>query len=138
MIAAAPQTQRWALMVVPYLLTWHRGRAVLLGDSAHAMLPHHGQGANTTIEDAITLAELLRGRTGADAPDILPAYQSLRRGRTRAIQRSAWMTNGLLHLPDDADLAGRDAAMAAFPERFAWIHEHDALHSARQPAARAA
>jgi hypothetical protein len=28
-------------------------------DSAHGMLPHHGQGANTTIEDAITLAELL-------------------------------------------------------------------------------
>jgi hypothetical protein len=26
---------------------------MLLGDAAHAMLPHHGQGTNTTIEDAI-------------------------------------------------------------------------------------
>lgn len=130
MIAAAPQTQRWALMVVPYLLRWFRGRAVLLGDSAHAMVPHHGQGANTTIEDAITLAQLLGGPAGADLADVLPRYQSLRRGRTRAIQRSAWMTNGLLHLADDADRTGRDAAMAAFPERFGWIHAHDALQVA--------
>ena len=136
MIAATPQTPehrslRWALMVVPYLMTWHRNRAVLLGDSAHAMVPHHGQGANTTIEDAITLAELLPGRSRGDVCDVLGPYQSLRRARTRKIQRSAWMTNHALHLSDDADLGARDARLAAFPEEFGWIHEHDALHSAR-------
>ena len=136
MIAATPQTPehrttRWALMVVPYLMTWHRNRAVLLGDSAHAMLPHHGQGANTTIEDAITLAELLTGRTRADLTAILPPYQDLRRARTRKIQRSAWMTNHALHLPDDADLSPRDARLATFPDDFAWIHAFDALRSTR-------
>jgi 2-polyprenyl-6-methoxyphenol hydroxylase-like FAD-dependent oxidoreductase len=44
---------------------------VILGDAAHAMLPHHGQGANTTIEDAITLAELLL-RT-IHVPCVLPS-----------------------------------------------------------------
>ncbi len=136
MIAAAPQTPehrslRWALMVVPSLPTWHRNRAVLLGDSAHAMVPHHGQGANTTIEDAITLAELLQGQTRDDVCDILPTYQSLRRARTRKIQRSAWMTNHALHLPDDTDLTGRDARLAAFPEAFGWIHDYDALQTTR-------
>src|SRR3954468_11478643 len=52
---------RWGLFGVRSLLHWFRGSAVLLGDAAHGMLPHHGQGANTTIEDAITLAELLPG-----------------------------------------------------------------------------
>ncbi|MBV8916208.1 MAG: FAD-dependent monooxygenase, partial [Acetobacteraceae bacterium] len=49
---------RWGLFAVRPLLHWFRGAAVLIGDAAHGMLPHHGQGANTTIEDAITLAEL--------------------------------------------------------------------------------
>lgn len=63
MIDAVPHHKLWGLFVVRPLLQWHRGRAVLLGDSAHAIVPHHGQGANTTIEDAITLAELLPGTT---------------------------------------------------------------------------
>ncbi|CAF0932232.1 unnamed protein product [Rotaria sordida] len=38
---------------------WHRGRICLLGDSCHAPLPYVGQGANMTIEDAISLATCL-------------------------------------------------------------------------------
>ena len=131
MIGASTHAVRWGLFVVPHLLHWHRGRAVLLGDSAHAMVPHHGQGANTTIEDAITLAELLPGLRPDGLPGMLGRYQGLRRARTRKIQRSSWITNGLLHQPDGPGLADRDAAMAAFPERFAWIHGHDALQAAR-------
>ena len=59
-MCAVPLTLRWALFSVRPLRTWQRGRVVLIGDAAHGMLPHHGQGANLTIEDAITLAVLLR------------------------------------------------------------------------------
>lgn len=38
---------------------WHRGRIVLMGDAAHAFLPHLGQGAAQAIEDGIVLAECL-------------------------------------------------------------------------------
>ena len=65
MIGAVEHRVRWGLFGVRPLLRWCRGRAVLLGDAAHAMLPHHGQGANTTIEDAITLAEFLVDRDRA-------------------------------------------------------------------------
>ena len=71
---------------------------MLLGDAAHAMLPHHGQGANQTIEDAAVLADCLR-RTD-DIPAALAAYERRRRGRTRQVQRSSWVTSALLHLPD--------------------------------------
>jgi len=134
MIDATPHTSRWGLFVVPHLLRWHRDRVLLLGDATHAMVPHHGQGANTTIEDAITLAELLSGMEPGGLEAMMRRYQALRRARTRKIQRSSWMTNALLHLADDADLAQRDARVSAFPERFGWIHSFDALQSvARLP-----
>lgn len=47
-----------------YLDRWHvGGRAVLLGDAAHAMVPFHGQGMNAGFEDAVALTE----RIGSDA-----------------------------------------------------------------------
>ena len=134
MIAATEHRLRWGLFVAPYLLKWHRNGAVLLGDSAHAMLPHHGQGANTTIEDAIVLAELLAAPSDAGLEALLQRYQELRRARTRKIQSSAWRTNALLHLDDDdPTLAARDLRLAAFPERFGWIHDFDAVRSVNGP-----
>ena len=123
---------RWALFATRPLLQWYRGGVVILGDAAHAMLPHHGQGANTTIEDAITLAELLTGVVPTELPDILARYQALRRARTRKIQRSSWVTNALLHLPDGPDLSDRNQRVARFPEDFGWIHQFDALQAAQK------
>ena len=40
--------------------SWHRGRAVLLGDAAHAMSPQLGQGANMALIDALVLRDALR------------------------------------------------------------------------------
>ena len=36
---------------------WHRKGVVLIGDSAHAIVPFYGQGANASFEDAKRLAE---------------------------------------------------------------------------------
>jgi salicylate hydroxylase len=129
MVGAAEHKARWGLFAMRPLLHWSRGRAVLLGDAAHAMLPHHGQGANTSIEDAIILAELLVGASPAELDAVLARYQVLRRARTRKIQRSSWATNDLLHLPDGPALAGRNRRVSRFPQDFGWIHEFDALRS---------
>jgi salicylate hydroxylase len=108
------------------LLHWYRGRVVLLGDAAHAMLPHHGQGANTTVEDAFTLATLLAQAHPGDLEPVLASYQRLRRARTRQIAASSWATNALLHLrDDDPDLPWRDEKMRRFADDFGWIHEFD-------------
>jgi salicylate hydroxylase len=126
MICAVVHNLRWGLFAVRPLQTWQRGRVVLLGDAAHGMLPHHRQGANLTIEDAITLAELLNTRGVEEFDDAMQRYQTLRRARTRIVQRSARATNTLLHLPDEA-IDGRAATLARVPERFGWIHGFDAL-----------
>jgi salicylate hydroxylase len=126
MISAVRHNLRWGLFEVRPLQTWRRGRAVLIGDAAHGMLPHHGQGANLTIEDAITLAELLRAYRIEEFDEAIQRYQTLRRGRTRVIQRSAHATNKVLHLADDA-VEERATYLARVPERFGWIHAFDAL-----------
>ncbi len=38
---------------------WYRGRVALIGDAAHAITPHLGQGAAQAVEDAVVLADEL-------------------------------------------------------------------------------
>lgn len=65
--------------------TWHSDSVVLIGDAAHAMCHHQGQGANSAILDAGALAESL-----ADAGSIaegLELYQATRKPVTDELQR---------------------------------------------------
>jgi 2-polyprenyl-6-methoxyphenol hydroxylase-like FAD-dependent oxidoreductase len=49
----------YPLYEMPKLPCWHKGRVVLIGDAAHAVGPHAGQGAAMAIEDALVLAASL-------------------------------------------------------------------------------
>jgi salicylate hydroxylase len=89
LLARIETTFKWGLYDREPLSRWTHGRLTLLGDAAHPMLPHMGQGANQAIEDAMALAILLRGVTAADAPAALMRYQTLRRDHTARVQRSA-------------------------------------------------
>ena len=59
LLSQVEKTFRWALYDREPLPTWTRGRLTLLGDAAHPMLPHLGQGANQSIEDGMALATIL-------------------------------------------------------------------------------
>ncbi|KAG4430346.1 hypothetical protein IFR05_014165 [Cadophora sp. M221] len=48
----APELGLWQLRDLDPLSTWTRGKVILIGDAAHAMLPTQGQGASQAIEDA--------------------------------------------------------------------------------------
>ena len=69
------------------LATWTTGRLTLLGDAAHPMLPHTGQGANQAIEDGIALAAVLSRADRDSAPRALQIYEQVRRERTAGVQR---------------------------------------------------
>jgi 2-polyprenyl-6-methoxyphenol hydroxylase-like FAD-dependent oxidoreductase len=80
-----------ALDMLPPVPRWHRGRMVLVGDSAHAPNHSSGQGASLAIESAIELARCLRDLP--DLPDAFSAYEQLRRRRVTRIAAEAGKTN---------------------------------------------
>jgi salicylate hydroxylase len=88
-IGAMDETFRWGIYDRAPLSQWSSERVTLLGDSAHAVAPHLGQGANQAIEDAMTLAVLLDDCGPADVPSRLRIYQELRMIRTRQVRDGA-------------------------------------------------
>ena len=126
-------TFRWALYDREPLPIWTRGRLTLLGDAAHPMLPHLGQGANQAIEDGMALATILARADRKTAPAALLAYERLRRERVAQVQRGA-RENGLRYDSSYADLGVRDAeitAHAAFRKR---LYDHDVVPEAQAAA----
>ena len=63
------------------------GRAVLLGDAAHAMVPFHGQGMNCAFEDCVALDAHLASADGFESA--FAAFEAERRPNADAIQAMA-------------------------------------------------
>ena len=64
---------------------WHaEGRALLLGDAAHAIVPFFGQGINCGFEDCTVLLELV-DRHGADWERVFAEFEEARKINTDAI-----------------------------------------------------
>jgi salicylate hydroxylase len=73
-------------MFRPSIALFVKGRAVLIGDSAHFMLPVHGQGASVSIEDAAALGVLLHRATSPETKARLRLFQDVRHPRATATQ----------------------------------------------------
>ena len=71
-----------------YLDRWHQcGKAVLIGDAAHAMVPFHGQGMNCAFEDCVVLARCLADN--ATTEQAFAAFEAERKPNAAAIQQMA-------------------------------------------------
>jgi salicylate hydroxylase len=133
LLSKVQATFRWALYDREPLPTWSRGRLTLLGDAAHPMLPHLGQGANQSIEDGMALATILaRANRKTVAPALL-AYEGLRRERVSSIQRGA-RENGLRYDSSSSDLGVRDAQIAAHAAFRRRLYDHDVVPEAEAAA----
>jgi kynurenine 3-monooxygenase len=62
----------------------HGDQILLLGDAAHAILPHYGQGANAGFEDVAMLAELL-DQHGAEWKMVFAQFEDVRKPDMEAI-----------------------------------------------------
>jgi 2-polyprenyl-6-methoxyphenol hydroxylase-like FAD-dependent oxidoreductase len=96
------------------LQSWSKDRVILLGDSAHPMLPNLGQGGAQAMEDAIVLSTCL---SRYDIPEALIHYEKLRQGRTSGIARlSRWMGR-IAQLDNPLLVRMRNLAIRSMPDR---------------------
>ena len=123
---------RWALFDRAPLAQWTGGRATLLGDAAHPMLPFLAQGAAMAVEDSWVLAREI-SNTERPVDESLEAYQSLRLSRTRKTQlksRANMKTfhqrtiTGQLKTYGPMWLAGK-IAPSLVHKRMDWLYGHD-------------
>ncbi|KEF55788.1 uncharacterized protein A1O9_08539 [Exophiala aquamarina CBS 119918] len=107
-------TQRWPLLTMPPLESWsnEHKNVVLLGDSAHAMQNHMGQGAATAIEDGVflgrVLSEVVRGVVSL--AEAVALYEKKRMPRAWTKQQLALVSGDLNMCPDRNDLERRNRA----------------------------
>lgn len=128
---------KWALYDRPALDEWVTGRIALIGDSAHAMLPYHAQGAAQSIEDAWVLARRLA--LAADIDAALASYAALRRERTTQVQGASRAAQDLFHLSEPEALERRNRRFAkmqenigdGFPPGQEWLFSYDAEQAAQ-------
>lgn len=124
LLRAAEEWRKWPLFDRVPVKSWVWGRAALLGDAAHPMLPFLAQGAAQAIEDAAALARAL-----ADAQDIgagLRAYQDARFARAARVQRESRRQAVIYHLSGPAAFL-RDTALQALGgekllARYDWLY----------------
>ncbi|KAI0329489.1 FAD/NAD-P-binding domain-containing protein [Cubamyces sp. BRFM 1775] len=96
LIAQGENIIKYGLYDRPELASWHKSRAVLLGDAAHPTSPHIGQGANQAFEDVYHLVRLL-SKHNPDATEpstellsrIFTEFDNVRIARTSEVVKRA-------------------------------------------------
>lgn len=106
-------TEIWQMAYGCPLESWRseKGRVVLIGDAAHAMLPYNAQGLTQGVEDAVALARMLRWAPEKGIPGALECFETLRRPRVERIIMSTLANGGRNTLPDGPAQQGRDATL---------------------------
>jgi 2-polyprenyl-6-methoxyphenol hydroxylase-like FAD-dependent oxidoreductase len=100
-----------------------RGRVVMVGDAAHAMLPTLGQGAASALEDGVCVGRLIAApvTTGAALGAALAAFDRARRPRCRQLaQRAAMLGRFGFELGPGWRQAARNAVMRVLPAGLAF------------------
>jgi salicylate hydroxylase len=121
---------KWALMVRPPLERWSVGRASLLGDAAHSMLPFLAQGAVMAVEDGYVLARCLAEFESVETA--LRHYEAARRERTRRTVEGSAANIHRFHNRQLADpeegrrFIDREWASQRVSDRYEWLFRYDA------------
>lgn len=88
---------------------WSRGPVVLVGDAAHPMSPHTGQGANLALLDACRLADALAAVPGVEPA--LRAYEARRRPELRPYAATSLALTPFFQSDGVVKGLGRDLAL---------------------------
>ncbi|KAF1983592.1 FAD/NAD(P)-binding domain-containing protein [Aulographum hederae CBS 113979] len=107
-------TIKWPLFTGYPLDHWvaPSGKALIIGDAAHAMLPYMSQGAAMAVEDGSALATILSTITSKE--DLVPAlriFEHVRRTRTSQMQHASLINGRIWHYADGPEQRARDEGM---------------------------
>lgn len=128
---------KWRLCDLGDLARWAHpgGRAALLGDSCHPMLPYLAQGAAQSFEDAAALRRCL-ALEEADLGGALRRYEAARMPRASLVQAKTREHQYILHIEDGEEQRARDRLLQlnaaenpvfwGHDERREWLFGHDA------------
>lgn len=97
------------------LPTWGTGLVTLIGDAAHPMLPHTGQGAAQAIVDAVTLGRMLAA--DVDIEQTLRAFEADRQPKTASLVRQGRRTARFMRIQNPVACSAREAAVRMFPAK---------------------
>ncbi|MBS0268809.1 MAG: FAD-dependent monooxygenase [Proteobacteria bacterium] len=125
LVNSADNWRNWSLYRMPQLAHWTSGRAALLGDAAHPVLPFLAQGAVMALEDAITLANAIAAHDGGIEP-ALGEYERARHARVAKVAEASERNGRIYHMKGASALA-RNAAMKMVPPSrvmtgFDWLY----------------
>lgn len=79
LLSRTPDIEAWPMVDLDPLDTWTDDRIALSGDAAHGMLPVGSGGAMAALLDALALKEAFEKNEDDPIPDILKAYEALRK-----------------------------------------------------------
>ncbi|KAJ7037696.1 hypothetical protein C8F04DRAFT_1256575 [Mycena alexandri] len=115
MLARATTPDVWRIRDLERLPKWHSGKAILIGDAAHAVTPRaymsfdltlvcvsissadFGQGCNIAIEDGEALGYFLQNlESAAQLPAAIESFESIRIPRAHMVQFASRQVGGLL------------------------------------------
>ena len=94
---------------------WSKGRATLLGDAAHPMLPNLGQGGAQALEDALILSRSLE-KYPDNVQQAFKMYEKIRLPRTTQIVRDSRAMARLMQLENPLAIHFRNLVLRAMPE----------------------
>lgn len=130
LIRAIDQPFKWALFLHDTLSRWSIGRATLLGDACHPMVPYLAQGANQALEDGLILARCLDAFD--DVETALARYDALRIPRTTRVVEESSANQARYHDPSlDDPVAGKayvERAWANQQDLRSWVFAYDPVH----------
>jgi 2-polyprenyl-6-methoxyphenol hydroxylase-like FAD-dependent oxidoreductase len=95
------------------LSQWGTGPVTLLGDAAHPLLPHTGQGAAQAMVDAVRLGEWLSSAHSTESA--LRRYEGERMPKTRALLGQGRRTARLMATTNPLACHLRELALRAMP-----------------------
>lgn len=112
------EVHKWALVDRDPLVNWSDGNVVLVGDAAHPMMPHMGQGAAMAIEDAAVLTRCIAAAQPGNWSAAFRQFEATRKERATVMQR----------------ISAGNTFIRKGQEGVAWVFGYDAWQTPLKPA----